>query len=360
MKIISFSVVACCALWTAAASGQISLSVNEPVNGGIFTSPLTISATASSPNKISGWAVYTDSQLSYRNTDTSGRINTTFSVPAGSHTVVVKAFDNSGASQPASESITVNSSPMPTPPTSAITYSNLQNTAGNPGIWTACTSKDGCAGQTYSGSGILTPGQTSPALSGGSMVQSSAGSYFNTMFYRHLGCPNNNCNAIQNMLEDVWFQPTSVQNVQQLEFDPDLFDTANYEYFGTVACRLQGTSAGHWFVWNMSGSGTNPQGTNGNGAWVVTPYTCTATTVAAGAWHHVQLYITFDTVNKTYSYQTLAFDGVTVFQNLGQLYHAYQLPMTQTPTVNIEQQIDNSNVNGTNSAYYDNYNLSVW
>jgi hypothetical protein len=102
-------------------------------------------------------------------------------------------------------------------------------------------------------------------------------------------------------------------------------------YFGSVACRLIGTNAGHWHLWDEA-----------NGNWVATTYPCTASTIAAGTWHHLQLYVTFSTANLNYAYQTLVFDGTTVFQTLGQTFGAKLQPTWATNEVNIEQQIDNN------------------
>lgn len=182
------------------------------------------------------------------------------------------------------------------------------------------------------------------------MAETSAGSFWNTLGYRHLGCPNIGCGAVQNMLEDMWFDTATVSDVQQLEFDPDLFN-AGYKYFASVACRLKGNNPSFWYLWNSAAD-----------TWEQTSYPCTASTIAPGTWHHFQLYATFDTSNHTYAYQTFVYDGTTIFQNLGQSYNALLCPNNScsTATVNIEQQIDNDGNNPTNTVYYDNYNLWVW
>src|SRR5579864_443760 len=237
--------------------------------------------------------------------------------------------------------------PLPILPSNATAYSNLQLDSGQLQAWNICGT---CAGSSGSGTGNLTFGNQSPSLSQASMAETSAGSFWNILGYRHLGCPNSDCAAVQNMLEDMWFDPATVSDVQQLEFDPDLFN-AGYKYFASVACRLKGDNPNFWYLWNSAAN-----------TWEPTSYPCTALTIAPGTWHHFQLYATFDTSNRTYAYQTFVYDGVTVFQNLGQSYNALLCPMNScsTSTVNIEQQIDNDGNNPTNTVYYDNYNLWVW
>lgn len=140
--------------------------------------------------------------------------------------------------------------------------------------------------------------------------------------------------------------------MQGSEFDPDLF-TGTYEYQLSTQCRLvsDGSTqnpAGFWYLWDMR-----------NNKWVPTSYPCTATTIAAGTWHHYQLYGTVDTTNHTQTYETFVFDGKTVFQNLGILYGA--VAKSSSAFVNIQGQIDNGGqANPTNTSYYDNYNLWVW
>jgi len=186
----------------------------------------------------------------------------------------------------------------------------------------------------------------------------SNGSYYNTMYYWHLGCPNGNCSAVQNMLDDVWFQVASGDRIQQLEFDPDLFDdSGNYEYFGSVACEMNGTTSGTWRVWDMAG-----QQKTGNG-WTSTSIPCS---ISQGQWHHLQLYITYNTSGSgcpnsfpCYTYKTLVFDGSTVFQNLNWSYNAGT--GSYNHSTNVQQQIDNFNAaNVNNTVYYDNYNLWIW
>jgi hypothetical protein len=163
---------------------------------------------------------------------------------------------------------------------------------------------------------------------------------------------------MQNMLLDEWFQVAPGDDIQQLEFDPDLFDASGkYEYFGTVACRMNGTNSGDWYLWNMAAQQQSGQG------WVATSYPCT---ISQGAWHHLQLYVTLNTTGSScpnsvpcYTYNTFVFDGATVFKNLGWSYNAGT--GSYTPTLNVEQQIDNfDSQNVSNTVYYDNYYLWVW
>lgn len=235
--------------------------------------------------------------------------------------------------------------PLPTPPADATAYLNLQDQSG----WKVCNGI--CAGspETATGTSNLTPDIATPSMSGSAMAQNSEGTYWNTLYYLHLGCPSEGCAAVSNILEDMYFQTTSTSDMQGSEFDPDLYD-GTYEYFASLQCRLIGTDAGNWFLWNMSAN-----------RWEMTNYPCTAATLAPGSWHHFQLYATFNTTAHTYTYKTFVFDGVTVFQDLGTTYEAS--PLHGSKSLNIEQQIDNggeTNPVPNNTNYYDRINLWAW
>jgi hypothetical protein len=347
--------VVCLAVSTAAFA-QVTLTVNEPLTGKTYTSPVTVSATASSPNGPSGWTVYQDSILVVSNTDTSGRLDATFPSSPGSHTIVVKAWDNSGANTPATETITVNSSSLPTPPGNAISYPNLQNTAGNPGTWTICDG--GCAGSQSGATGTdgFSFGVASPSLSGAAMKFFSTSTHngleWNSLGYRHLGCPSGGCTARSNFLEDMWFYvPSSSSALQALEYDPGVYD-GSFKYFASMQCD---SVSGDWRFWNSAGN-TWTVKTSTGGTLPIHPCNLLSKT---NSWHHYQLYITMNFTSHTVTYETFVVDGVTVYSDIANTYGAFAI--SGTPTINIEQQIDNKSTSTvTNSEYLDNYNLSVW
>ena len=351
MKVNQMLLAACLAMSTAAFS-QITLTVNEPLSGKSYTSPVTVSATASSPNGPSGWDVYLDNNLVVRNTDTSGRLDTTFPSATGSHTVVVKAWDNSGANKSATETITVNSSSLPTPPGNAIEYPNLQNTAGNPGTWTIC---DGaCAGSNTTGTDGFVFNVVSPSLSGAAMElwsKATAAGEWNTLGYRHLGCPTGGCTSVSHFLEDMWFYiPSSSTALQATEYDPGVYD-GSYKSFASMQCE---SASGDWRFWNSAANKWTILSSTGG---TLPVYKCGILS-QTNSWHHYQLYVTMNFTSHTITYETFVVDGVTVYSDIANTYNA--LAQTGTPTINIEQQLDNHTANVTDSEYLDNYYLWVW
>lgn len=405
MRLLHFLCGLSLCLPAAALAQTVTVTGLVPAKNSFNQSNVLIAAKAtSSAAPISGWAVYLDNNEYYHiacgsngvSCPLNGTLNQVISsVPAGNYKVTVTAFDENG--NPGSyvaTNVTVSNSVLPNVPSTAELYPNLQNTTITPTpytnnstvAWQVCQGP-GCAGGDAGGTGNVVPSDTpsSPneTLSGSPLFEYSTGAGYNVLGYRHLGCVNNNnsadCNNVQNMLLDMWFSPVSTANVQQIEFDPDLFDDSGHKYAASVACRLQpGNSAPnqapyYWYVWNSTGiapTQSNPSGdptsSAGTGTWVMTAYPCsdTSTTagqsVAAGVWHHIQLYVNYDTTKTNYTYNTFVYDGVTIFQSAGTTYQALQLSGPQTAEINVEQQIDNTSGATTNSAYYDDYNLSVW
>jgi hypothetical protein len=354
---------------TVPAIAQLTISGNVPAQtGGTYTLPVTVSAHAT--GNVGGWQVYFGNTSYYSSsTGLGGTLDVSLSnVPPGTYQVTVTAYE-SGSGTPTSyvaQNVTVVSSPLPTPESgwSSPTYPNLQNTSDDPGSWTPCTSNliangNPCAGGTSQtgATSTLTQKVASPSLSGASMAEYSSSNdvNYNTMFYQHLGCPSGGCDAAGNMIDDLWFfpAPSPSSGFQQMEFDPDLYDTNGYEYQGSVACEMDGTDAGTWRVWNMALD-----------AWTSTSRSCT---IAPQQWHHLQLYVTYNTTGSgcpnsvpCYTYKTLVFDGSTVFDNLDWSYNAVKLS-SFTTTLNVQQQIDNFKTGDVaNTVYYDNYNLWVW
>ncbi len=330
-------------------TGSTTATMTSPTAGSTVSGTITISASISGPYATvvfwrDNWVQIGQSSSPQLSFDTSTLSN-------DSHQFFVSVLDAAGNTLCASNIVTVTvqggAGPLPTPPSSATAYSNLQNQSGNPGAWTVCDG--GCSGSSGAGSSSLTFGVASPSRSGASMQQTATGSLWNTLYYRHLGCPTSGCAAVQNMLVDMWFYLQSTNDLQQLEFDPDLV-SATYAYFGSVACRLLGANAGHWHLWDEA-----------NGNWVATTYPCTTSTIASGTWHHFQLYVTFSTANHNYKFETFVLDGTTVFQNLGQTFGSKLNPSWTTDTVNVEQQIDNnSNSGASTTVNYDSYNMWAW
>ena len=87
------------------------VTVTSPMNNSSVGSPVLVQASASpSPgHTISGWVIYVDSVNVYQ-TGAVTSINTNINMAAGKHTVIVRAWDTSGAYGDQTLNITVNTS----------------------------------------------------------------------------------------------------------------------------------------------------------------------------------------------------------------------------------------------------------
>lgn len=215
-------------------------------------------------------------------------------------------------------------------------FTNLQDPAGA-GTWTLCnffTPVSNCAGGAGTTGSSSISFNNSTALGTDTIIQTSNGVSFNTMYFRHLGCPGGSCTAVTGMTEDQDFYiPSTTTHLQALEFDPDLFD-GSFEYFASVQCD---SASGKWRFWNMAGS-----------TWVPSAFTCSVLT-ATNTPHHMHLETVFNTTAHTYGISKMVVDGVTVCTSCSS-YSA--LANTGTATVNIEQQIDNDSTAVSNVVYY--------
>ncbi len=82
-----------------------SVTISSPTNGATVASPVHVVASASSPNTITAMSVYVDNVSVYSNS--SNKIDTLVSMAGGNHTVVVQAWDSTGAIFKAQVAITV-------------------------------------------------------------------------------------------------------------------------------------------------------------------------------------------------------------------------------------------------------------
>ncbi|ABF43136.1 Kelch repeat protein [Candidatus Koribacter versatilis Ellin345] len=261
---------------------------------------------------------------------------------------VLVAGGNSSSSLLSSAELYQPATYLPSPPSGATAFNNLQSAGGNPGVWTKC--EGACAGSGgSSGSGSLTLGVASPSLSGASMKQVDNGASWNVLYYRHLGCatlPGGVCTGVSNFLDDLWFYiPSTTTQLQALEFDPDLY-LGGYDYFASMQCD----NASHtWRRWH--------EDHDANHGWVPSSIPCTILS-SVNTWHHLQLFVTMDTTNRIYAYQTFLVDGVPIYSAAQDTYNPYFDGSGNN--LNIQQQIDNNSSATSNTVYYDKYNLTVW
>ena len=91
---------------TAGASSGVNVSA--PANNATVNSPFTVTASASAPNPIAAMHIYLDGQLVFQNNSNS--LNTQLTAGTGQHSLVVQAWDNTGAVYKTPLTITVGAS----------------------------------------------------------------------------------------------------------------------------------------------------------------------------------------------------------------------------------------------------------
>ena len=112
------------------ASAAVTVNVSSPTSGATAASPIRVTASASSPHKVTGWWIYLDNQGVY-NTGATSSINTSIAIPSGTHTLLVRAWDSTGAYGSKSLTVNVSGSTPVTPPASgpvAVTISPTSTT----------------------------------------------------------------------------------------------------------------------------------------------------------------------------------------------------------------------------------------
>jgi hypothetical protein len=320
----------------SAYAAAINVSVTSPGDGSQVSSPFTLSANASTNYSITGWKVYLDGQVVYSAGQTRS-ISTSLNASSGSHRLVTRAWDSSGAYDDMTVNITVSGGGgggggLPDPPPGSLVISHIEDRGG----WRSCHDP-GCAGGSGRGSYWMAQFQSSPSRDGSSVEFYNSGVWANALWYNHVGAHNDK----RNFLLDFWFRldDASRSAAQSLEFESFQF-TGGWNYMMGSQCSF---GSGWWDTWEES-----------TGHWMHTNVPCTRFTT--NTWHHVQWYITTDHSSHTYTYHTLVVDG-----------HSY--PINTTRHAKDLNWGDNSgaqwqlDVNATGQGYHmwvDQATLTMW
>ncbi len=330
-------------LFTASAFAQVSVSVSAPVAYSTVTAPIHVHATASSSRPITGWHVYLDSADVYNTTGSTATIDTFLNASAGTHTLVFRAWDTSGAYGDKTVTATVgsgatttapsSSTGLPTPPSTAKVFTNIDQMSSG---WGACNSA-ACAGGSGSGAYWQAFNQSSPSMDGNSMQLYHDGVWGNALWYKKLGSNDYATNFLWDFY--VYLDANSLKSGQSLEYDAFQF-VGGYNYMIGTQCNY---GAGVWDTWNEY-----------TGKWVHTTIPCAK--FSTGAWHHIQWYMTTNHTNHTYTYKTLVVDGKVY--NLNQTQPAKYLAWGSN--VGVQWQLD---VNGSGGGYHewvDKAKFTIW
>ncbi len=319
------------------SSSGVSVSVSSPANYATVSSPATINAYASSGYAISGWHIYVDGNSVY-SAGSTGSISAPVSMSSGTHQVIVRAWNSTGAY--GSTSLTLNvsggtSGGGPTPPSYAIKYANLEQTTN----WGKCSSAS-CSGGTVAWSFYNAPYQSSPSLDGAStMFYIYGGSYADALWWIK---PGNNASPTHAIFEfSVYADSNSYNYAEALEFD-FIQVSGGRKYNFSTQCNY---GTGTWDTWNESTQ-----------HWVHSNVHCVK--FSPNTWHQVKWAV--ERVGYQTHYLSITIDGVTY--PISSTY-AYQ-PAPATSWTNgaliFQVQQDLNSKGGSFKEWVDKANIYLW
>jgi len=314
-------------LATAAFAG---VTVSSPTAGTTQASPVHFVASATSTSSITGMRVYVDNVSIYA--ISASKIDTSIAMTAATHNVVVQAWDTTGAvfKQAFTLSVTA-SSPLPVPPSTAFTYSDIDQMTG----WQSCTTCAGIGGTGPVASFSMVQNQASPSLDGRSVKFNLGGTtpYSDALWWKQLGAVN----TASNFKYDLYFYLTNPAAAQSLEFDSNQANGSRRWIFGTQ-CNVR--NGGVWDVWG-----------NANGNWLSTGIPCTAPT--AFVWHHLTW--EFKRTSTQVVFIGFTYDGVTHYVN-----RTYTAAASGVNELNVAFQMDGDFRQDPYSVWLDKVSLTRW
>jgi hypothetical protein len=318
-----------------AAASFAGVTVSSPTAGSTAGSPVHFVASATSSHPITAMRIYVDGSSVYL--VSASKIDTSVAIASGQHSVIVQAWDSTGAVFKAPLSLTVSgtttppTSGLPAPPSGAITKSNIDQMTG----WESCTV---CAGAGANGPVAIfsmVENQASPSLDGRSAKFSISGThaYSDALWWRQLGAVD----SATNLKYDVDFYLTNPGVAQALEFDANQSNGAHKFIYGTQ-CNIKG--ANHWDVWG-----------NAAGNWISTGIACSAPT--AFKWHHLTW--EFKRTSTNVIFVGFTYDGVTHYVN-----RSYPARGSSVHELNVAFQMDGDSAMHAYSTWLDKVTLTYW
>ncbi len=321
-------------LTVTAAFGSVAVRISSPASGASVSSPVAISASASSTyGGITGWKIYVDGVSKY-SAGAASSISASISMSGGAHNVTVKAWDGSGANGAAAINVSVSSTTSGdtgnTGTGTGTTFSSIQTKTG----WKICSGS--CSGGG-SGTYYMRQNVSSPSLSGHAAEYhiSPSTSFYDLMWY--IGTLTNN-STVTNFQVDIDQYLKSPSAPQAIEYGLNQMVNNKWYKFSTQ-CAF---SSGVWRVWDSA-----------NKHWVNTSAPCNRP--AANTWMH-------------YTLQYRRANGMAVFVAFiinGQTYYVNKsfYPQAKSGTngvISIHYQLDGNSAGTAFSAWIDRWTLKIW
>ena len=326
---------------TLATASFAGVTVSSPAAGSTAGSPVHFVASATSANPITAMRIYVDNVSVYL--ISASKLDTLVTMSTGGHSIVVQAWDSTGAVFKTPLSLTVSASapsptptptatpaPLPVPPAGAVVKSNIDQMTG----WESCTV---CAGANANGpvaTYSMVENQASPSLDGASAKFSISGTtpYSDALWWKQLGAAD----TATHLKYDVAFYITNPGVAQALEFDNNQSNGVHKFIYGTQ-CNIKG---GHWDVWG-----------NASGNWLSTGIACSAPT--AFVWHHLTW--EFQRTSTNVIFVGFTYDGVTHYVN-----RSYPARSSTVHEMNVAFQMDGDFAMHAYSTWLDRVTLTYW
>jgi len=326
---------------TLATASFAGVTVSSPAAGSTAGSPVHFVASATSANPITAMRIYVDNVSVYL--ISASKLDTLVTMSTGGHSIVVQAWDSTGAVFKTPLSLTVSASapsptptptatpaPLPVPPAGAVVKSNIDQMTG----WESCTV---CAGANANGpvaTYSMVENQASPSLDGASAKFSISGTtpYSDALWWKQLGAAD----TATHLKYDVAFYITNPGVAQALEFDNNQSNGVHKFIYGTQ-CNIKG---GHWDVWG-----------NASGNWLSTGIACSAPT--AFVWHHLTW--EFQRTSTNVIFVGFTYDGVTHYVN-----RSYPARSSTVHEMNVAFQMDGDFAMHAYSTWIDRVTLTYW
>lgn len=319
---------------TLATASFAGVTVSSPAAGSTLGSPVHFVASATSTHPITAMRIYVDSVSAYLVSASS--LDTSVAMSAGSHSIIVQAWDSTGAVYKMPLTLTVSSTPapppgLPAPPAGAVVKTNIDQITG----WESCTV---CAGINASGPVAIysmVENQASPSLDGASAKFSISGTtpYADALWWKQLGAAD----TATNLKYDVAFYITNPSVAEALEFDNNQSNGSHRFIYGTQ-CNIK--SGGVWDVWG-----------NAAGNWISTGIACSAP--AAFQWHHLTW--EFQRTSTNVIFVGFTYDGVTHYVN-----RSYPARSSAVHEMNVAFQMDGDSAMHAYSTWLDKVTLTYW
>ncbi len=338
-KTLIRTLIALLALVTA--SFAVNVSVSSPSNGATVSSPTTIKANASSGYPITGWRIYVDGNTVY-SAGSTGYISAGISMSGGTHSVVVRAWDSTGAYGSANMTLSVGSGGTPTSgsgptaPSYATVYSHIENRYP-----TGKCSSPSCSGGVGSvWNYYAAPYQTSPSLDGASsMYYINGPKYTDDLFWYRIGTNT----SAANFLSDFWVYTdgNAPTHAEALEFDL-VQVTGGRKYNFSTECNYWTKT---WDTWNEATQ-----------HWIHSNAYCQP--FKPYTWHHVQWRV--QRYGSQTHYLSVTVDGWT--QNISSSYAYQPAPGTSwsNGAVIFQVQQDLNGNGGSYKSWVDKATVYAW